>query len=190
MMAPSTKQPHAAWARFLFPLLAASCQVNKASFDWRMPSNLSTHVKRVSVLGVYRKGRLDDEPWRTLTEALAAEASAPCSPGYSGSARSENPDVFNAISMHVRLNGVAELPSLVMPAAEGDYILLFEMYGQLARAGLGHSGRPKGVGGARRVHCPGRHAVRPRTGRPRTGVRRHALFGSGTTRRDDPAHGL
>ena len=120
-------------------LLVCSCQVSEANFELRSALSHANAPVKASVLGVYREGAISDGALAALaTESAMGLPVASCTPGYGENLRTTNHEAFAAIQAHIRVHGVGdELLNLIAPAAEGDFILVFEMYGQLSRSKVG-----------------------------------------------------
>jgi hypothetical protein len=118
-------------AVLLLPVLASACS-DDAQFTTRFASDFAPGGHRVSVLGVFKDGRMDAEAWETLGPQLSAPFGATCATAY-GSLVTGNPNLSAAVDDYVRANGPGdELLDQLAPAASGDVILVFTVAGHVA----------------------------------------------------------
>ena len=86
----------------------------------------------VSVLGVYRDGRMSPESWDLLRHRLTPIVGpGGCEPGYPEAVASSSPALAQAVDDYTRANGVTEdVMAELAPMARGDLILLVMMTGR------------------------------------------------------------
>jgi hypothetical protein len=138
---------------FLAPLLlAAGCADWAGSFTTRFAPEFAPAGHSVSVLAVYKDGRMSSADWERLAPALAADfAGAPCEAGYDALVAAR-PDVANAVDERVREDGPSdELLAALAPAAQGDLILVITQAGPLSQP---FASRPTGGTWRGRSHAP------------------------------------
>ncbi len=86
----------------------------------------------VSVLGVFKDGRMNADAWAQLGPGLSASLGGRCQAGYDALA-STNQGLSAAIDDVARANGVGDdLLERLAPAATGDLVLLVTVAGQVA----------------------------------------------------------
>ncbi len=121
--------------------------------------------RRISVLGVFHDGLLNDAAWRALSPKIsAALGQEDCELGYGQKLREANPELAASIEHDVRENGVDDaLLARVSPGASGDLVMVLMSYKQIpasrdggarrsaqASAPMQMGGRGRGgMGGAR-----------------------------------------
>jgi hypothetical protein len=103
-----------------------------AAFDTRLASDFAPAHHTVSVLGVYKDGRMALGSWDTLGPYFRrALGTAPCSIYYDALV-SSNQDLANAIDEYARDEGpTGNLLTQIAPAAQGDLILVVSFSGKL-----------------------------------------------------------
>lgn len=103
-----------------------------AAFDTKLASDFQPAHHSVSVLGVYKDGRMALGSWDSLGPYFApALGPAPCQAGYDALV-SSNQDLANAIDAYARDEGPsAKLLSQIAPAAQGDLILVVTYAGKI-----------------------------------------------------------
>jgi hypothetical protein len=111
---------------------------------------------RVSVLGVFKDGRMDFESWDALSTALSASfEGGRCAAGYSSDFVSGHGQLAAAIDDVTRADGLGdELLTQLSPAATGDLMIVFTVAGHVEKVhidirnpGQQSQGSP-GAGGA------------------------------------------
>lgn len=96
----------------------------ESAADWQPP-------KTVSVLGVFRDGRMSPEAWEN---DVGADLSKPlreplCPAGYGPSMRERQPALADAIDRGTREDGLGdELLDQVAPMAEGELVMAITLY--------------------------------------------------------------
>jgi hypothetical protein len=119
----------------LLPLLASACS-DDAQFTTRFASDFAPGGHRISVLGLFKDGRMNAEAWESLGPQLSAPFGATCDTAY-GSLVTGNPGLSAAVDDYVRANGPGdELLEQLAPAASGDVILVFTVAGHVAPKSL------------------------------------------------------
>lgn len=85
----------------------------------------------VSILGVYRDGRMSSEAWGDVAPRLARLWSGgACQSGFDGSFARRNPDLSSTIDDYARANGPTdELLGALGPAAGGRYVMVVTVAG-------------------------------------------------------------
>jgi hypothetical protein len=157
--------PRRSCVRFAFalalPAAAAACS-GDARFTTRFASDFVPDRHVVSVLGVYRDGRMSSEAWGAIGPRISASLGAPsCSIAYAEPLVSSNGPLWSAIDDYARANGPTDdLLVQLAPAATGDLILVLTLAGKVPvrqsgasgeepSASLGGSGRGGGGMGRR-----------------------------------------
>lgn len=131
-------------AAFALALTALACGPG-ARFEVRYAPGFSARPMTSSVLGVYREGRLSEADWSSFTPHLPSALRSPeCVPGYGRASKARNSEAVSAVEAQVRAAGVGdEVLDMIAPAAEGEFILEFSMYGQPATSGVAPEGRAR-----------------------------------------------
>ena len=113
-------------------LLAAGCR-SEAVYATTFAPDFSPPHHVVSVLGVYKDGKMSSEAW----DAIAARVSrslgaASCEAAYTESAMSPNHALWSAVDEYTLANGPTDdLLAKLAPAARGDLILVVIVAGKL-----------------------------------------------------------
>jgi hypothetical protein len=149
MIPISFKRPLAAAAIFTaalsVPLAVASCADGDAQFDVKYAPTFQRGGS-VSVLGVFREGRMSPETWDDIGPRLStAFGRGVCPVAYDAKTVSAKPDLAAAIDEYARENGVTDdLLDQLAPAASGDAVLVITVAGRPLSAGHGDAGSPGG----------------------------------------------
>ncbi len=156
-------ESHRTCARILVGLaFAAGCVAcGDASFTTRFASDYVRDRHVVSVLGVYRDGRMSSDAWGSIGPMISAALGAKsCSIAYAEPLVSTNGTLWSAIDDYARANGPTDdLLVQLAPAAKGDLILVLTFAGKVrgpvkgplaeeASAASSGGGGPGGGGGA------------------------------------------
>lgn len=115
-------------------LAAGTAACDDATFKVNYAPGYQPAKVSVSVLGVYRGGRLNLDAWgpigTAVSKALGSEET--CEPGFSERLQHENAELFSDIDSESRNNGLTEeLLAKLEPQAEGDMILTISVHGSL-----------------------------------------------------------
>jgi hypothetical protein len=111
-------------------LVASACGAGVVEPEFHVNTPASAHGLRVSVLGVYRDGKLTPEAWDLGAALVQPIGGASCDLFYSSTLVAMHPDLAAAIDAYARANGVAEaLLGALAPATASDAILLVEISG-------------------------------------------------------------
>ncbi|MDB4945149.1 MAG: hypothetical protein JWP97_4683 [Labilithrix sp.] len=130
-----------------------SCVDEKARFAVNHAPGFDTNGAKVSVLGVFRDGRMNPETWDDMAPrfrgALRGET---CDIAVSNALRTLNPPVFGAVDDVARSSGINDaLIEQFAAAATGDTILVFVIAGKppLSDAGItaGNLSDPQSING-------------------------------------------
>lgn len=114
----------------------AGCS-DSAQFTTRYAPTFTRGAHAISLLGVYKDGRMNSEAWEQIGPGLSASlgGSGKCAPGYDALVTA-NPELSSAIDDDARANGVGdELLDQLGPAATGDLILVVTIAGQVVAKG-------------------------------------------------------
>jgi hypothetical protein len=112
--------------------LAVGCDEGDAHFTVNFASDFSPARNTVSVLGVYKDGRMSASGWEALAPRFEpALGGAHCEAGYNTLASSDGV-LAGAIDDYARAEGPTDdLLALISPAARGDLILVVTFAGEL-----------------------------------------------------------
>jgi hypothetical protein len=116
---------------------------------------------KVSILGVFRDGRLSPETWLILGAPISAPlGGAPlCDVGFGEKLQGVNPELYGRIDENVRSNGITdELLAQLAPKTDGELLVTVSVLGrvELARLAAEAPEAPSGVG-ARNAPVGGGH---------------------------------
>jgi hypothetical protein len=117
----------------LLLLALAACGTPDAVYATNFAPDFTPARHTVSVLGVYKDGRMSSEAW----DAIAARVSrslgaAKCEAAYADTAASPNHALFAAIDDYTQANGPTDdLLAKIAPAARGDLVLVVIVAGKL-----------------------------------------------------------
>jgi hypothetical protein len=120
----------------LLALAAASC-ADDASVSVKYAQGYTPARASVSVLGVFRDGRMSMDAWTPMgplvSSALGAGTAEVCEPAYGERLQHQNEELFSSIDAEVRNDGITEdLLVKLAPRAQGDLILTITMHGAIA----------------------------------------------------------
>jgi hypothetical protein len=144
----------AALPRFVLGLavLVVSGACADDSFTVRVDPAYPRHPARVSVLGVFKEGRMNSDAWdatgRVLSSPFSGSGDA-CETAYGERLAAASPGsmggAMGAIDDYTRANGITDdLLALLAPMAAGDAIVVFTVAGRPPASG----------GGAGEAHAP------------------------------------
>jgi hypothetical protein len=124
------------YALALLAMTATTACTPDADFQLRYAPDFRRDARTVSVLGVYRDGRLSTEAWDELAPKLSsAFGGNACEVAYSDALLKQDPDLASAVDDAARADGVTdELAGLFAPAANADTIAFFTITGAASRA--------------------------------------------------------
>jgi hypothetical protein len=119
-------------------LAAASC-ADDASVNVKYAQGYTPARASVSVLGVFRDGRMSVDAWTpmgpVLSSALGASTAEVCETAFGERLQHENEELFSSLDAEVRNEGITEdLLTKLAPRAQGDLILTITMHGAIAAA--------------------------------------------------------
>ena len=114
--------------------LALSCGGPGARVVVRHAEPRPTEGSTLSILGVVKEGRMDQDAWRPLaSEVLRDRDLSPCEVGYGKLLHATNPEAFQVVTQEVDAVGMGEeVLEMIAPAALGDFILVFQLYDRLS----------------------------------------------------------
>jgi hypothetical protein len=121
------------WGRLACCLVLAAC-ADDASFTARFASDFAPSAPHtVSLVGVYKDGRLSSDSWDTLAPRLSAAFGATaCTPLYGAPLLTQNAALASAIDDYARANGPGDdLMAQLAPAAKGDLVAVVTLSGRL-----------------------------------------------------------
>jgi len=122
-------------------LLALGGCSSDTQFTTQVAPELGQGRHTVSVLGVFKDGRMNDEAWGAIAPRLSAVLGAACPALYGPQLAKQKPDLSEAIDDYARANGVGdELLDQLGPAAGGDLILVVDVAGRVTKPKGGGAG--------------------------------------------------
>ncbi len=113
--------------------IAVACSEDEAQFQVRFAPDFAKSQARVSILGVFRDGRMNAETWDELGPRLSAPfgATGSCPIGFDKGFLSSKEELAGAIDDVARADGVTDdLLDKLAPAANGDDVLVFTVAGR------------------------------------------------------------
>jgi hypothetical protein len=116
----------------LLSILVAGCGGPDAYFRVEHATGFASGPTTVSVLGVFKDGLMNQDTWAAFApEVSRALDQRACDAGYGEELRARNLEAFSTIEQQAGAGGVGdELLQMIAPAARGDFILVFQMYGR------------------------------------------------------------
>jgi hypothetical protein len=131
------RRPLALLALVLALPATAAC-VDDASVTVKLAEGYTPGPASVSVLGVFRDGRMSIDTWIPMaplvSTALGAATADVCEPAYGEQLQHEHEDVFSTFDRDVRDNGItADLLTRMEPHAQGDFILTISVHGTVGQ---------------------------------------------------------
>ncbi|HEY8075267.1 MAG TPA: hypothetical protein VIF62_14180 [Labilithrix sp.] len=140
---------------------AAAVACSDETFSVRYAPEWPRGPTRLSVLGVFKDGRLNGEEWDAIGPSLTSSfAGAPCEAAYGAKLVASAPALVSAVDDYTRANGVTDtLLDRLAPMAGGDAVLVITIAGQpphASDAGLPSSGQgpSPSMGAGRRGRMP------------------------------------
>jgi hypothetical protein len=117
-------------------LLASSTAAcaDDASVRVKVAEGFTPGPTNVSVLGVFRDGRMSVDAWGPIAIPLSAAIGGlnMCEPAFSARLQRENEPLFASIDEEAKSDGITEdLLIKLAPSAQGDQILAITMHGSL-----------------------------------------------------------
>jgi len=122
-------------------VLAFACDEGDAHFSTKVASDFTPARRTVSVLGVFKDGRMSADGWSALAPRLAPALGAQrCEVGYDELAAAGGP-LADAIDDFARANGPSdELLGELSPAAKGELVLVLTYAGKLPDRSMADAG--------------------------------------------------
>lgn len=122
-------------------LAAISACDDTVKFTTKFASDVAPARRTVSILGVYKDGRMSVDGWQALAPHLmTAFGGGDCAVGYDMLA-SANQNLAGAIDDYAQADGPTDdLLAQLAPAARGDSILVLTFAGKLPRHGVADAG--------------------------------------------------
>jgi hypothetical protein len=116
----------------LLLLLAAGCR-HVADYATTFAPDFTPPHHVVSVLGVYKDGKMSSEAWGAIAARVSRSlGAASCEAAYSDSATSPNHALWSAVDEYTLTNGPTDdLLAKIAPAARGDLVLVLTVAGKL-----------------------------------------------------------
>jgi hypothetical protein len=111
---------------------AVACSEDEAQFKVRFAPEFPKTPPTVSILGVFRDGRMNAETWDEIGPRLSSPfGAATCPVAYDKDFASKREELANAVDDYARANGVTDdLLEKLAPAASGDEVLVFTVAGR------------------------------------------------------------
>ncbi len=158
--------PRRALLAMILALACASCDDIASSVSVKTAPGFTPGPATVSVLGIFRDGRMNSEAWTPLGPPLSAvlgQMADLCDVGYSDRLQQADPDLYTFLEEDTRMNGITEdMLAKMAPKAEGDLVLMVTIHGRIVQGAATHDEMPP-------QSSP---ALRPGAGARRPGARR------------------
>jgi hypothetical protein len=124
---------------------AASC-AEGASVNVKLAPGFVPGRTTVSVLGVFRDGRMSADSWipigPPLSTVLGQEADL-CDAAYGDRLQQERPELYTFLDEDTRSNGITEdMLAKIAPQADGELILTISVHGRIVQATPEHEPPP------------------------------------------------
>jgi hypothetical protein len=150
---------------------ALSCGGGPATFHIEHAKGASARPAAISILGVYKDGRMSPESWEELGGRLSQPfGGEPCEVGFGDKLRLADADRFAKVEQDAMSQGVTdELLDGFATDTDGDAIIVFHLFGRVpgkvevmrapppmsrGRMGGGMMGRPAGMSGTSAQKSP------------------------------------
>ncbi len=129
---------------FLLIAVAAACAEDETQWSVRYAPDFPKTAPKVSILGVFRDGRMNAEAWDDLGAKLSSSfGPGTCPIAYDKDLVAKNEELAGAIDDYARANGVTEgLLNKLAPAASGDEVLVFTVAGRPRSGGVDGGAAP------------------------------------------------
>jgi len=118
---------------FLGLFAVAGCGTQDAVYATNFAPDFTPAHHTVSVLGVFKDGRMSSEAWDAIAARIGASlGGTKCEAAYAEIATSPNHPLFTAIDEYTQANGPTDdLLAKISPAAVGDLVLIVIVAGKL-----------------------------------------------------------
>jgi hypothetical protein len=146
----------------LAALAAASCGDEAVEFDVKSPAPAAGDRPTISLLGVFRDGRMSPESLPKFAPPLGTTLGASaCDPAFGDALAQQSPELYASVDEDTKADGVTEeIIDKLAPAAAGDLILTFSVHGRVGpttpapkgsqpQAAAPAASQPMGRGGGR-----------------------------------------
>ena len=125
--------PALALSTVALPLAVLSGCSDAAQITTRYAPTFTHAPHTLSLLGVYKDGRMNPDVWEQIGPGLSAPLGGKCSAGYDTLVTS-NPELSGTIDDYARANGISdELLDQLGPAATGELILVVTVAGHVGQ---------------------------------------------------------
>ncbi len=116
----------------LVAFVVVACAEDEAQWNVRFAPEFPKTPAKVSIVGVFRDGRMNAEAWDELAVRLSSPFGAgSCPVAFDRDLLGKKEDFANAIDDYARANGVTDgLLDKLSPAALGDEVLVFTVAGR------------------------------------------------------------
>ncbi len=128
------------------PFVAGGCADDLTHFDVKHTAEFQKGGTTVSILGVFREGRMSPETWDDIGAKISPVfGRGSCSVGFDSKLVSDQASLAEVIDDYARENGVTDdLLDQLAPAASGDTVLIITVAGRPAAPGHPDAGSPAG----------------------------------------------
>ncbi|MFZ5893549.1 MAG: hypothetical protein ACOY0T_20980 [Myxococcota bacterium] len=112
-----------------------SCASERSSLVQTRPEfKIGAH--RVSVVGLFRHGRLDDATWQSIAPRVVQPfGSVNCASAYNRSLREADPDTYAALDRRIKEEGLSnEALAILVPYTQADLLLILDSRDPRVRA--------------------------------------------------------
>ncbi len=150
-MRPPPASLRALSALLLATLCAACSEVGPVNV--KIAPGFTPNRATVSVLGVFRDGRMSSEAWTPIGPPLSTalgEVGDTCDVAYRDRLQQEKPALFTVLEEDTRANGIPEdMLARVAPQAEGELILTIIVHGRIVQQAARDDMPPPSAGAMR-----------------------------------------
>jgi hypothetical protein len=127
--------------------LSAAC-FNEYTYKTQFVEGFKGGAHKVSVLGVFKDGRMDFEAWDALAPSFSGALGGKCAAGYDTTFVAGHQTLAGAIDDAVRADGLDDdLLKEIAPAAQGDLLVVFTLAGHVEKAKIDVTGTQPGPAG-------------------------------------------
>lgn len=112
----------------LMALASTTCASERASLVQTRPE-FKVGAHRIGVVGLFRRGRLDDMTWTAIASQLVQPlGTTHCASAYSRSLREAEPDTYAALDRRIKEEGLSnEALALLIPYTQADLLLILDV---------------------------------------------------------------
>jgi hypothetical protein len=121
---------------YLIPTVLVFFACGDASFRVKMPEGFREAHRTVSVVGIYREGRLSPDYFDQIAPTIEGALGRGCDQGYGEALKSADPTLYEELDQESRQDGVTDdVLARMSPGALGDTLMVIQLYGPIGAPG-------------------------------------------------------